>query len=285
MVIGHVFKAAGKVVNKTVPKGSRIQVDKAVKTAQGIAGSRPVKQISVYEYGALKAERQRRGRPLKGTGPQGGNTRNDKVIDKKLKEKKAKISKVIKSDKKRILALRLPAKERRLTKDEMIKYNISPGSSRRDVPRKYEYTESRNNPTLHLKKYKGGKLRSYEKVTPMYGPDVKTVDMDKAKRLWFYNEVNAVSKGKVAMDKVEGYVIEPVKDIQDRTVSNFERKQYEKESLLGYKGDNPKGATYWKKNDGSKMRAGIGDSAVLGLKAEGEQSYYLFNARKCCLCI
>ena len=119
MVIGHVFKAAGKIVNKTVPKGSRIQVDKAVKTAQGIAGSRPVKQISVYEREELnkilssKADRLRRGRPLKGTGPRGGNTRNDKVIDKKLKEKKVKISKVIKSDKKRILVGKLPVVKRK----------------------------------------------------------------------------------------------------------------------------------------------------------------------------
>lgn len=164
MVIGHVFKAAEKVVNKTVSKGSRIQVDKAVKTAKGIAGSRPVKQVSVYEYEALKAERQRRGRPLQGTGPRGGTTKNDKIIDKKLKEEKVKISKINKSDKKRILVGKLPV-----------------------VKRKGHYK----------------KFTTKQKDIVVKGSGVQATDLGEKRRIWSLSEELAERDGIIPISKVE----------------------------------------------------------------------------------
>jgi hypothetical protein len=117
MVIGHVFKATRKVVEKTVPKGSRIQVDKAVKTAKGIAGSRPVKQVSAYEYEALKAERQRRGRPLKGTGPRGGNTKNDKLVARSTRRTERLKKKSLTKTQREIIG-KLPAGKRNYRKQQ-----------------------------------------------------------------------------------------------------------------------------------------------------------------------
>jgi len=66
---------------------------------------------------------------LQGTGPRGGNTPNDKLIDKKIKKDKIEKNKIVKTDKKNILHGRLPPTKqnwRRQSKNTLL---TPPGSS------------------------------------------------------------------------------------------------------------------------------------------------------------
>ena len=83
MVIGHIVGSAFNIAAKVTPKGSRIEVAKAVKMAQGISGhglspddvavgSRgvPIERAPIEPRGVITS---------KGTGSRGGNTKNDKT--------------------------------------------------------------------------------------------------------------------------------------------------------------------------------------------------------------
>ena len=114
MVIGHFI---GSVINlgaaKVIPKGSKIEVAKAVKMAQGISGhggsrGAPIERAPIEPRGVITSKGTG-----KGTGSRGGNTKNDKTIDKKLNEKKKKVKKINKSDKKRVLQGKLPVVPRK----------------------------------------------------------------------------------------------------------------------------------------------------------------------------
>ena len=115
MVIGHIVGSAFNIAAKVTPKGSKIEVAKAVRMAQGISGhglspddvavgsrGAPIERAPIEPRGVITSKGTG-----KGTGSRGGNTKNDKTIDKKLNEKKKKVKKVNKSDKKRILSISL----------------------------------------------------------------------------------------------------------------------------------------------------------------------------------
>ena len=105
MVIGHIVGSAFNIAAKVIPKGSKIEVAKAVKMAQGISGhGLSPDDVAVGSRGPIEP---------KGTGSRGGTTKNDKTIDKKLNEKKKKVKKINKSDKKRVLQGKLPVVPRK----------------------------------------------------------------------------------------------------------------------------------------------------------------------------
>tara|TARA_B110000438_G_scaffold3908_1_gene3928 strand:+ start:19613 stop:20614 length:1002 start_codon:yes stop_codon:yes gene_type:complete len=138
MVIGHIIKAVGK--------GSKIQTEKTIKTAQALVkantggGTQKEKEIAALrqmlqnaeqnrikdtalsaaadkkrqdEVAALKTILQKANKQKqKGTGVKGGNTKNDKTIDKKIKQPVKEKAKVLKADKIRILKNKLPIVKR-----------------------------------------------------------------------------------------------------------------------------------------------------------------------------
>lgn len=126
--------------------GSKIQTDKTIKTAQALVkantggGTQKEKEIAALrqmlqnaekkrikesansaaaakktqtEVAALKRILQKANQPKKrGTGANGGNTKNDKTIDKKIKQPEKKKTKILKADQIRILKHKLPVKKR-----------------------------------------------------------------------------------------------------------------------------------------------------------------------------
>lgn len=144
MVIGHIIKAVGKAA---ATKTSKIQTEKTIKTAQALVrantggGTQKEKEIAALRQMLQNAEKKRikdaalsaqaekqRNREVaalkvmlqrantqkpKGTGVKGGNTKNDKIIDKKIKKQEKVKAKVLKADKIRILKNQLPKVKRK----------------------------------------------------------------------------------------------------------------------------------------------------------------------------
>lgn len=141
MVIGHIIKAVGKAT------GSKIQTEKTIKTAQALVkantggGTQKEKEIAALrkmlqnaeqkrikdtslsaaadkkrqaEVAALKTMLQKANKQNpKGTGVKGGNTKNDKTIDKKIQQPEKTKAKVLKADQIRILKNQLPKVKRK----------------------------------------------------------------------------------------------------------------------------------------------------------------------------
>ena len=141
MVISHIIKAVGKAT------GSKIQTEKTIKTAQALVkantggGTQKEKEIAALrqmlknaeqkrikstansaaavkqkqaEVAALKTILQKANKQnQKGTGVKGGNTKNDKTIDKKIKKQEKAKAKVLNADQIRILKNQLPIVKRK----------------------------------------------------------------------------------------------------------------------------------------------------------------------------
>ena len=141
MVISHIIKAVGKAT------GSKIQTEKTIKTAQALVkantggGTQKEKEIAALrqmlknaeqkrikstansaaavkqkqaEVAALKTILQKANKQKqKGTGVKGGNTKNDKTIDKKIKKQEKAKAKVLNADQIRILKNQLPIVKRK----------------------------------------------------------------------------------------------------------------------------------------------------------------------------
>ena len=316
MVIGHVFKAAGKVVNKTVPKGSRIQVDKAVKMAQGISPPNPNHRYSDKEIEVVKdlvrqrdsgqfmpnqrlsdhmkrvtrfsdaLDEVRKERKIafnkkfqkKGTGPRGGNTRNDKVIDKKLKKKKANISKVIKSDKKRILVGKLPVVKRKGHYKKQSKNTslVANGSDVKATELKRSKHKKKFNPVHEA--YATSLEIKYNKLIDEKADNAKVMkwakegEMEEIKaEMTFRLEEIAEDTGLVSRSRVENKFFRGNK----KGSSPFEIWQNKKESAPkgSHHQTGNRGTTFWKKT-------ADGRSTFRNPMERGEQTIKKENAKK-----